>query len=130
MSAATAEESALEQKALDFAKAEKKSIAKRLTDINSYPPDEHPVSLFMAGSPGAGKTESAIELIAQLGSPVVRIDVDELRKECQGYGGGNAWLFQKAVSVLVDKIHDCVLERSYHGRGGIELRGSASGGVA
>lgn len=42
MSAATAEESALEQKALDFAKTQKKSIAKRLTDINTYPPDEHP----------------------------------------------------------------------------------------
>ncbi len=107
----TDEEVRLERKALEFAKANKKAIAKRLTDPNLYPPDEHPVSLFMAGSPGAGKTESATELIAELGSRIVRIDVDELRSECPGYVGNNAWLFQKAASVLVDKIHDCVLEQ-------------------
>lgn len=105
------EELRLEQEALDFAKSKKKDIAKRLTDPQIYPPEEHPVSVFMAGSPGAGKTESAIELITQIGSPVIRIDVDDLRKECPGYAGGNAWLFQKAASVLVDKIHDCVLEQ-------------------
>lgn len=107
----TDDEAKIEQDALDYAKANKKAIAKRLTDPNLYPPDEHPVSVFMAGSPGAGKTESAIELIEQLGSPVIRIDIDDLRKECPGYAGGNAWLFQKAASVLVDKIHDCVLEQ-------------------
>jgi UDP-N-acetylglucosamine kinase len=86
----TDEEIRIEQEALDFAKAKKKDIAKRLTDPNIFPPDEHPVSVFMAGSPGAGKTESAIELIQQLGSPIVRIDVDELRNECPGYNGDGA----------------------------------------
>lgn len=51
-------------------------------------------------------------LIEELGTPVVRIDVDELRKECAGYVGGNAWLFQKAASVLVEKVHDLALEQS------------------
>ena len=107
----TDEEIRIEQEALDFAKAKKKDIAKRLTDPNVYPPDENPVSVFMAGSPGAGKTESAIELIRQLGSPIVRIDVDELRNECPGYTGDNAWLFHKAASVLVDKLQDFVLDQ-------------------
>jgi UDP-N-acetylglucosamine kinase len=39
--------------------------------------NEHPISVFMAGSPGAGKTESAIELIEQLGSPIIRIDIEQ-----------------------------------------------------
>lgn len=108
----TEDESRLEEAALTFAKGAKKSIARRLTDPTLFPPDQHPVSVFMAGSPGAGKTESAIELIEQLGSAIVRIDVDDLRRECPGYAGGNAWLFQKAASVLVDKIHDFVLDQS------------------
>lgn len=65
----------------------------------------------MAGSPGAGKTEASIELIAKIGTPVIRIDPDELRSECPGYSGTNAYLLQPAVSVLVEKIHDMVLEQ-------------------
>lgn len=66
----------------------------------------------MAGSPGAGKTEASIELIEKLGTPVIRIDPDELRNECPGYSGANAYLFQPAVSILVEKIHDQALEQS------------------
>lgn len=101
----------IQQEALDFARKNKKSIAQRLTDPAVYLPEQSPVSVFMAGSPGAGKTEASIELIAKFGSPIIRIDPDELRSECPGYSGGNAWLFQKAVSVLVDKIHDLALEQ-------------------
>jgi UDP-N-acetylglucosamine kinase len=106
----TDEEARLEQGALEFAKAQKKAIAGRLTDPAVYLPEENPVSVFMAGSPGAGKTEASIELIERIGTPVIRIDPDELRKECPGYNGENAWLFQKAVSVLVEKMHDMALE--------------------
>lgn len=51
-------------------------------------------------------------MIEKIGTPVIRIDPDELRNECPGYNGENAWLFQKAVSVLVDRIHDAALEQS------------------
>ncbi len=104
-------ESVIEEEALKFARKNKKAIARRLTDPAVYVPEESPVSVFMAGSPGAGKTEASIELIERFGSPIIRIDPDELRRECPGYTGGNAWLFQKAVSVLVDKIHDLALEQ-------------------
>jgi predicted ABC-type ATPase len=102
----------IEQDALDYARANKKSIAKRLTDPTVYAPEKDPVSVFMAGSPGAGKTEASIELIAKIGTPVVRIDPDELRREFSAYNGENAYLFQKAVSVLVDRIHDKALDQS------------------
>ena len=70
------------------------------------------MSVFMAGSPGAGKTEASLELLKKLGGEaVIRIDPDELREEFPEYSGGNAWLFQKAVSVLVDRIHDLALEQ-------------------
>jgi len=105
------EESQIQEAALEFARRNKKAIALRRTDPAVYLPEESPVSVFMAGSPGAGKTEASIELIEKFGSPIIRIDPDELRDECPGYTGGNAWLFQKAVSVLVDRIHDLALEQ-------------------
>lgn len=105
------EEDRIQREALAFAKGHRRDIARRLTNPAVYAPEEHPVSVFMAGSPGAGKTEASIELIAKLGTPVIRIDPDELRHECPGYKGSNAYLFQPAVSVLVEKIHDEALEQ-------------------
>jgi len=106
------EEKRIQEQALAFAKANRRSIARRLTDTKTYAPEQNPVSVFMAGSPGAGKTEASIELITKLGTPLIRIDPDELRHECPGYGGANAYLFQPAVSVLVEKIHDMALEQN------------------
>ena len=105
---------ALEDAALKFAKANKKAIAKRRTDKAIYHPEENPVSVFMAGSPGAGKTEASIELLDALGqsdSQVIRIDPDELRSEFELYDGKNSYLFQKGVSVLVEKVHDLALKQ-------------------
>jgi predicted ABC-type ATPase len=68
----------------------------------------------MAGSPGAGKTEASIELLAILeekGAEILRIDPDELRHEFELYTGDNSCLFQKGVSVLVDRIHDLALSQ-------------------
>lgn len=110
--ALSGQEIQVEEGALEYARANKKNIANRLTDPTVYLPEKDPVSVFMAGSPGAGKTEASIELIAKIGTPVIRIDPDELRSEFAAYSGENAYLFQKAVSVLVDKIHDSALEQS------------------
>lgn len=102
----------IEEEALAFARANKKVIARRRTDRSLYLPEADPVSVFMAGSPGAGKTEASVELLAKVDGPaIIRIDPDELRSELPGYTGDNAWLFQAAISVLVDKIHDMALEQ-------------------
>jgi UDP-N-acetylglucosamine kinase len=96
---------------LDFARQQKKIIAKRLTDPAVYLPEEQPVSIFMAGSPGAGKTEASLELINEVGGALLRVDPDELRCEFDGYDGSNSWLFQPAVSVLVERILDTALKQ-------------------
>ncbi|MDP4918774.1 MAG: zeta toxin family protein [Haliea sp.] len=92
-----------------FAKAQKKVIAKRIADKAKYPPEEKPVSVFMAGSPGAGKTEASKALLASFENEVLRIDPDDLRAEFSDYDGANSWLFQPAVSIVVEKIHDLAL---------------------
>ncbi|WP_087111337.1 zeta toxin family protein [Halomonas citrativorans] len=108
-------EDQIRDNAITFARRNKKSIAKRLTSKSIYFPEKEPVSVFMAGSPGAGKTESSLALLEtfklQHGQDVLRIDPDELRCELPGYTGNNSWLFQFAVSILVDKIHDTALDQ-------------------
>lgn len=107
--------------AVAFAKRHKKRIASERTDIEQYEPEERPISIFMAGSPGAGKTEIAKEYVAALDDleaqgfeglgRILRIDPDDLREELPGYTGSNSRLFQGAVSILVDRIHDVMLKQ-------------------
>jgi len=98
-----------------FANSHKNEIAKEATDINIFLPEINPVSVFMAGSPGAGKTESSKNLIEKFsadGRRIIRIDPDELRSKIPGYTGRNSFLFHGAVSTLVARIHDLALKNN------------------
>jgi UDP-N-acetylglucosamine kinase len=105
----------IQKQAIDFAKKNKVRIAKDLTDTTRYKPDKKPISVFLAGSPGAGKTEFSKNLIETLEKNlerrVVRIDGDEIRYFLPGYTGNNSSLFQYAVSLIVEKMHDLVLHQ-------------------
>ncbi len=91
--------------AVAFARRNKKRIARERTDPRRYEPEERPISIFMAGSPGAGKTEIAKEYVAALDElkaegidglgNILRIDPDDLREELPGYTGNNSWLFPR-----------------------------------
>ncbi len=110
----TPEEKRIEEEAIVYAKKHRNEIARRLTDPAIFVPEANPVSVFMAGSPGAGKTEASIELInlkGADGAKVLRIDPDELREELPGYTGENSWLFQRAVIPIVERIHDLALDQ-------------------
>ena len=106
----------IRESALAFAKKNKFHIAEELTDIGKFPPEDQPISVFMAGSPGAGKTEFSKSLIGIIedarNCSVIRIDADEIRERLPAYKGGNAYLFQGAASIVVEKIHDMVLRQS------------------
>ena len=107
------EEQKIKTEADIFANANKAKIAKEVTNIDIFFPELNPVSVFMAGSPGAGKTESSKNLIDKFskdGRKIIRIDPDELRSQIPGYTGHNSYLFHGAVSILVDRIHDLVLK--------------------
>ncbi|QTE35883.1 zeta toxin family protein [Mucilaginibacter gossypii] len=107
------EESAIVERAVEFAKANKKAIAKELTDKSTFPPDDLPVSIFMAGSPGAGKTETLRSLIKEITTDeksVIRIDTDDLRSVFKEYNGINSSLFMASTSILAEKIQDMALE--------------------
>lgn len=72
--------------------------------------DTQPISLFMAGSPGAGKTEFSKRLISRFKQKPIRIDADEIRAMCKGYEGGNAHIFQKAATKGVNILYDYALK--------------------
>ncbi len=103
----------IKAQAIMFARENRKKIAKELTDIKKYPPDDFPVSVFMAGSPGAGKTESSVNLIESFSKDhigVLRIDIDEFRVLFPNYSGKNSSLFQGATSFIAERIHDIALD--------------------
>ena len=121
----TALEDKLISEALSFARKNKKEIAKELTTKDIYPAEDEPVSLFMAGSPGAGKTEASKNLIAEIttdNQKILRIDSDELRARFDAYDGRNSHLFQGAVSILVD----CILDFAFKNKQSFVLDGTLS----
>ena len=91
-------------------RAKKNYLIAKYADSKDFPADLKPASVFMAGSPGAGKTEFSINLIEEFNGRIIRIDADEIRKEISFYEGKNAWLFQNAVSIAVDEIFHAVLK--------------------
>ncbi|MGR3913012.1 MAG: zeta toxin family protein [Gammaproteobacteria bacterium] len=107
---AACDESAIRARADDFARAHSKEIAAKF--MGGFSAESNPISIFMAGSPGAGKTETSKMLLRNVGN-TARIDADELRAHFArcGYDGTNSHLFQKAASKLVHKIHDLALKK-------------------
>lgn len=119
----------ISEDAIEFVKRNKKLIINKFADSSRYKPVQapiSPISFFMAGSPGAGKTEfsknfiepvekSMSQKLVELGYSepftIVRIDGDEIRGMLPGYTGNNSHLFQGAISVGVNKLYDYVLDK-------------------
>ena len=96
----------MEQEAIEYARRNKKRFASELTSLDKYPKEEHPASFFMAGSPGAGKTETAEAIIGDKETQTIHIDPDKYRSFFSDYDGSNSFLFNSAVSIITDAIHD------------------------
>ena len=110
----TAAEASFIEHAIAFVKANKTRLSAHITDTTRHPRETEPVSVFMAGSPGAGKTETARAYAAQFsqqGDEVLRIDPDDYRSLIPGYNGKNSWMVQPAVSILVERVIDKALSQ-------------------
>lgn len=108
----TKEEVKQSEAALDFIKKNRHLLLDKFADKDVYIPDKKPVSLFMAGSPGAGKTEFSKRLIEKFTNKPVRIDADDIREIVPGYTGLNAFIFQAAASKGINIIYDHVLHNN------------------
>lgn len=131
----TPEEIQLEEAAFQFAIAHRRPLAKKIVDTEVFIPERAPLTVFMAGSPGAGKTEVSKAMVEALekggldvgGRRVLRIDPDDFRELIPGYSGGNSYLFQRAVTKILEKV----LDRAFKKRVSFILDGTMSNlGVA
>lgn len=76
---------------------------------DSHP--DHPLAIFLAGSPGAGKTEYGISLIGGA-EDILRIEADAIRGWLPMYNGVNASALQQATSRGVDLlVNHCLQKR-------------------
>jgi len=109
----TEEELIIEKKSIQYIKDNRKLIQEKFADINKYPSVKTPMSIFMAGSPGAGKTEFAYRYIKDFGKPIVHIDPDEIRKIVSSlFGSHNSTLLQRASALGVEKVYDYVMNNN------------------
>jgi predicted ABC-type ATPase len=72
-------------------------------------------AVFMAGSPGAGKTEIAKLILEDFSPAPIRIDADDFRQHFEGYSGTNSHIFQQAATDMVQKMLDRVLHSAKSG---------------
>lgn len=106
-------EEQLKKEAITYIKSHKHEVIEKFANLSEYPPDLSPFSIFMAGSPGAGKTEFSIALRNGLyekmpDSKIVRIDADEIREIIPQYNKKNSHVIQAAASVGVEKLIDYI----------------------
>ena len=97
--------------AFEWIKLHKKDLFQKFADSALYPSDQHPTTIFMAGSPGAGKSEFSRRLAEHFRQKPVIIDADEIRKVIPKYTGKKAYLFQKAATKGVNLLYDYVCKK-------------------
>lgn len=85
-------------------------VNKIITQSGALPHDE-PAAFFMAGLPGAGKTEFTKNLIKENNLKVVRIDMDEIAERIDLYDPLQADAFRPAATDLLNRLYDKVLQR-------------------
>lgn len=92
-------------------KANQQKLIAAFVDSRTYKPADAPIIIFMAGSPGAGKTEFVKELKSldakgklSGGNSFTVIDPDAIREYLPGYMGNNSHLFQNAISIGVGML--------------------------
>jgi predicted ABC-type ATPase len=104
-------ETELAAQAVEFVKKNKKQFISHVIDQYVGDTGDRPVAIFMAGTPGAGKTEIAKSLLALFEYIPVRIDADEFRDLIPGYTGANSEIVQGAASLAVEKAMDAVIDK-------------------
>lgn len=92
----------------------KNKLIELFANSNFYFSEPRPITLFMAGSPGAGKTEVSRGFIRRFKEKPVRIDADEIRALCPGYNGGNSSLFQKCADKGINILYDHCLDKNFN----------------
>lgn len=90
---------------ITWVKKNKKILISKVIGNVSPPPSTKPVAIFLAGIPGAGKTEFIKRLLGD-SRDLVRIDLDEIVKLLPKYDPKRYYKYRSAANIIVD---ECVI---------------------
>lgn len=82
---------------------DKNEFVQKILKMSGAEPEEFPAAIFMAGLPGAGKTELSRNLIKDSGVKLLRIDMDEIAARLPGYVPEKADEFRKPATKLLSE---------------------------
>lgn len=91
----------------------KKDFARKMIRDAGVERSKEPTAIFMAGLPGAGKTEFTKSLIRQVGVKVIRLDMDEIAAQIDSYSPQKADKFRAGASALLNRTFDKVMSGHY-----------------
>lgn len=89
---------------LRWVKNNKKDFIVHMIREAGVSPDSEPGAFFMAGLPGAGKTEISKGIIEDFKVPMLRIDMDEIAEKIPGYLPENADKFRRPATLLLSEV--------------------------
>lgn len=98
----------------DWVRSHKKGFARKLISNSGAVKSDNPAAIFMAGLPGAGKTEFTKSWIENSGLRVVRLDMDEIASQIDTYSPKKADKYRKAASTLLNCTYDRVVNGKYN----------------
>lgn len=90
----------------------KKEFAENLIARSGAQPYDTQIAFFMAGLPGAGKTEFSKALINISEIKFLRLDMDEIASQIDTYRPEIADQYRRAASALLDKTFDLTLHKN------------------
>jgi predicted ABC-type ATPase len=99
-----------------FIKNNKADLISKFADLSVFPRSKEPTTIFMAGSPGAGKTEFSRNFenetlkLLDVKTRSVIIDADEIKTIIPLYNGKNSDLVKSGAIKGVDILYDYTLK--------------------
>ena len=114
----TSDEEKIRDQAMDYVRDKRNEIIADIAGDDKYIGNPA-LSIFMAGSPGAGKTETSKILLSafdntELQNNIIRIDPDELRSLFSQYRGGNAHIFQQPITIATNYVFNYAIKTNKH----------------
>ena len=90
----------------------KREFVERIVAETGVEPDAEPAGIFMAGLPGAGKTELSRNIIIDSGVDFLRIDMDQIAEMLPGYKPENADEFRKPATQILSELFGYALKHN------------------
>lgn len=97
----------------DWVRNHRNQFVRKLISTSGATKSISPAAIFMAGLPGAGKTEFTKNWIGNSGLKVVRLDMDEIASQIDSYSPKKADKYRKAASALLNRAYDKVVNGKY-----------------